>query len=110
LGGIGTITGEALKRITGENIINQQVSYLMRSGAPDALDLMVAVNFANMAMTLINNKASGRMVALRDGTYTHIPMSTVTSGVKRVDVDELYDSKNYVPRVRHVLGKPMFLY
>ena len=110
LGGIGTITGEALKQITGENIINQQVSYLMRSGAPDALDLMVAVNFANMAMTLINNKASGRMVALRDGTYTHIPMSTVTSGIKRVDVDELYDAKNYVPRVRHVLGKPMFLY
>ena len=54
--------------------------------------------------------ASGRMVALRDGTYTHIPMSTVTSGVKRVDVDELYDVDEYRPKVRHVLGKPMFLY
>jgi 6-phosphofructokinase len=41
LGGIGEITGEALKKITGEGIINQKVSYLMRSGAPDALDLMV---------------------------------------------------------------------
>ena len=110
LGGIGQITGAALKELTGENIINQQISYLMRSGAPDALDLMVAVNYANMAMTLINNSASGRMVALRDGTYTHIPMSTVTSGIKRVDVDELYDAKEYVPKVRHVLGKPMFLY
>jgi hypothetical protein len=49
------------------------------------------------------------MVALRDGKYTHIPMSTVTSGVKRVDVDELYDVNNYRPKVRHVLGKPMFL-
>jgi len=110
LGGIGEITGEALKKITGENIINQRLAYLMRSGVPDALDLMVAVNFANMAMDLIKNKAGGRMVALRDGTYTHIPMSTVTSGIKRVDVDELYDVAEYRPKVRHVLGKPMFLY
>lgn len=110
LGGIGEIMGEALKAITGENMIIQRLAYLMRSGAPDALDLMVAVNFANMAMDLIDNRVSGRMVALRDGTYTHIPMSTVTSGVKRVDVDELYDVDQYRPKVRHVLGKPMFLY
>lgn len=110
LGGIGEITGEALKKITGESIINQKVSYLMRSGAPDALDLMVATNYANLAVNLIKNDVSGRMVALRDGKYTHIPMSTVTSGVKRVDVDELYDVKKYRPRIRHVMGKPMFLY
>lgn len=110
LGGIGEITGQALKDLTGQNIINQTVSYLMRSGAPDALDLMVAVNYAHLAMDLVTSGASGRMVALRDGTYTHIPMSTVTSGVKRVDVDELYDADEYRPKVRHVLGKPMFLY
>ncbi|MCB8987323.1 MAG: ATP-dependent 6-phosphofructokinase [Ardenticatenaceae bacterium] len=110
LGGIGEITGEALKKITGQNIINQRVGYLMRSGAPDALDLMVAANYAHMAMDLIEDGVSGRMVALRDGTYTHIPMSTVTSGVKRVDVDELYDKKGYRPKVRQVMGKPMFLY
>ncbi|MBK9050993.1 MAG: 6-phosphofructokinase [Chloroflexi bacterium] len=110
LGGIGEITGEALKKLTGENIVNQSLAYLMRSGAADALDLMVAVNFAHMAMDLIREGVSGRMVALRDGTYTHIPMSTVATGVKRVDVSELYDSKTYRPKVRHVLGKPMFLY
>ena len=110
LGGIGQLTGEALKKLTGEAIIYQQVSYLMRSGAPDALDLMVGVNYANLAVSLIASGVSGRMVALRDGTYTHIPMSTVTSGVKRVDVSELYDVAEYRPKVRHVLGKPMFLY
>ena len=110
LGGIGQITGEALKGLTGEKMIIQRLAYLMRSGAPDALDLMVAVNYANMAMDLIEGTASGRMVALRDGNYKHIPMSTVTSGIKRVDVDELYDVDEYVPKVRHVLGKPMFLY
>jgi ATP-dependent phosphofructokinase / diphosphate-dependent phosphofructokinase len=110
LGGIGEITGEALKKITGEDILNQQVSYLMRSGAPDSLDLMVAVNYANMAMLLIRRGASNRMVALRNGTYTSVPISTIMQGLKRVDVDELYDSENYVPKVRHVDGKPMFLY
>ena len=59
---------------------------------------------------LIINGESGRMVALRNGTYTHIPMNTVTSGSKRVDVEELYDSEEYRPKVRHVMGKPMFLY
>jgi 6-phosphofructokinase len=110
LGGIGQITGEALKKLTGQNIINQQLSYLMRSGAPDALDLMVAVNYANMALQLILSGTRGRMVALRDGTYTHVPMSMISTGLKRVDVDELYDVNEYKPKVRHVMGKPMFLY
>ena len=110
LGGIGQLTGAALKKLTGQDIIYEQLAYLMRSGAPDSLDLMVCVNFANMAMDLINDGERGRMVALRDGNYTHIPLSEVTGGVKRVDVEELYDSAQYRPKVRHVLGKPMFLY
>ena len=77
---------------------------------PDALDLMASVNYGNMAMDLIETGVSGRMVALRDGTYTHVPMSMTAEGIKRVDVDELYDVSEYRPKVRHVLGKPMFLY
>lgn len=110
LGGIGAILGEALKKITGEDILYQQVGYLMRSGAPDSVDLMVATNYANMAIKLIARGASNRLVALRNGTYTSIPIATIMQGLKRVDVDELYDSENYVPKVRHVEGKPMFLY
>ncbi|UCG24993.1 MAG: 6-phosphofructokinase [Chloroflexota bacterium] len=110
LGGIGEIVGEALKKLTGFHILYQRLSYMMRSGAPDALDLMVAVNFANLAMDLIGEGSSGRMVSLRDGKYTHIPMSEVAMGVKRVDVDELYDAEQYRPKVYNVLDKPMFLY
>jgi 6-phosphofructokinase len=110
LGGIGLIVGEALKKLTGEDIVYQQLAYLMRSGAPDAVDLMVSVNYAHMAMDLILDGVRGRMCALRDGTYTHVPISTITSSVKRVDVDELYDVERYLPKVRRVLGKPMFLY
>jgi len=110
LGGIGQITGELLTEITGEAIIYQQVAYLMRSGRPDSLDMMVAMNYANMAADLAMEGASGRMVALRAGTYTNVPISVTGEGIKRVDVGELYDSENYRPKIRHVMGKPMFLY
>ena len=110
LGGIGAITGDLIGRITGEGIVLQQVAYLMRSGSPDSLDLMVATNYAVMAADLVLEGASGRMVALRGGTYTNVPISVTREGVKRVDVDELYDVDTYRPKVRHVAGKPMFLY
>jgi len=110
LGGIGEETGVILKELTGENILNQKLSYLMRSGAPDSLDLMVAVNFANMAIDLFLKGSFGRLIALSGGTYTDIPISTISTGQKRVDVRELYDVKEYRPKIRHVSGKPMFLY
>jgi ATP-dependent phosphofructokinase / diphosphate-dependent phosphofructokinase len=110
LGGIGEHTAALLKEATGEEMIVQEVGYLMRSGSPDSLDLMVATNYAVMAADLALEGASGRMVALRSGTYTAVPISATREGVKRVDVDELYDGEEYRPKVRHVAGKPMFLY
>ncbi len=110
LGGIGAITAEAIKKLTGIDIIFQPLFYLMRSGTPDSLDLMVAVNFANMAIDLIKKQSTGRLVVLRNGQYSDVPISTITTGLKRVDVRELYDIEQYRPKVRHVSGKPMFLY
>ncbi len=110
LGGIGLHTGELLKAKTGADIVYQQVGYLMRSGSPDSLDLMVATNYAVMAADLALEGMSGRMVALRGGTYTAVPISVTGDGVRSVDIDELYDRSVYRPKVRHVTGKPMFLY
>jgi 6-phosphofructokinase len=110
LGGIGAVTGEKLKKIAGENIIYQQLGYLMRSGVPDSLDRMVAVSYGLLAMDLVDQGRSGRMVALRDGVYTHVPLTRVISGIKRVDVDEMYDVEQYRPKIADMLGKPMFLY
>jgi 6-phosphofructokinase 1 len=110
LGGIGQQVGAMLKEITGINIINQTIGYLMRSGSPDSLDLMVASNYAVMAADLAMEGQSGRMVALRGGTYTNVPISLIGEGVKRVDTGEMYDVNTYRPKIRHVGGKPMFLY
>lgn len=109
LGGIGQLVGDMLKKETGENIIYQQVAYLMRSGAPDSLDLMVAANYAQMAMSLVEQGRFGRMVALQRGLYTDINLSTIMQGIKRVNVAELYDVEQFRPKVRHVFGMPMFL-
>jgi ATP-dependent phosphofructokinase / diphosphate-dependent phosphofructokinase len=110
LGGIGELTGALLKERTGEGIINQELGYLMRSGSPDSLDLMVAVNYGVMAADLLLEGSSGRLVALRNGNYVNVPISVTRQGVKRVDVDALYDVDTYRPKIRHVDGKPMFLY
>jgi 6-phosphofructokinase 1 len=110
LGGIGELTAALLKEHTGEDMIVQVIGYLMRSGAPDSLDLMVATNYAVMAADLALEGVSGRLVALRSGTYTAVPLSATREGVKRVDVGELYDVEAYRPKLRHVTGKPMFLY
>jgi len=109
LGGIGAVVGSLLNELTGENIIYQQVAYLMRSGAPDSLDLMVAANYAQMAMSLVEQGRFGRMVALQRGLYTDININTIMQGIKRVNVAELYDVGQYRPKVRHVFGMPMFL-
>ena len=110
LGGIGAVTAARLQEITGEATLVQEVAYLMRSGQPDALDVMVAVNYANIAMDLITTKKFGRMVALRDGRYTDVTAESPLLGVKTVDVRGLYDVEQYRPKVWHALGKPMFLY
>jgi 6-phosphofructokinase 1 len=110
LGGIGQQLAERLKAITDVGMVEQTLGYLMRSGAPDSLDLMVATNYAVMAADLATAGRKGRMVALRSGTYTDVPITVTREGVKRVDVDALYDVARYRPKVVQVVGKPMFLY
>ncbi|MBI5444319.1 MAG: 6-phosphofructokinase [Deltaproteobacteria bacterium] len=110
LGGIGQFVAREIERLTGIGTVFQQLGYLMRSGAPDALDRMVATSYGFLATDLMLQKRTGRMVALRDGKYTTVSANIITESKKRVDVDELYDVENYRPKVAHLLGKPMFLY
>ena len=110
LGGAGEVLAGELKERTGVATINQRLGYLMRSGVPDSLDRMVAVTFGNLAVQQLQDGVTGVMLALQNGAYTTVSVETCISGIKRVDVQELYDPDQYKPRIRHVLGKPMFLY
>lgn len=110
LGGIGQMVAEEIKNRAGMHTVYQQLAYLMRSGSPDSLDRMVAVSFGNLAFDQIALGHTGRMVALQQGNYTTVPLPMVISAKKTVDVDALYDAKNYKPKVKDMLGKPMFMY
>ncbi|MCS7054675.1 MAG: ATP-dependent 6-phosphofructokinase [Thermoflexales bacterium] len=110
LGGIGDYISEQIKRLTGEHTMYQNVAYLMRSGAPDALDVMVSSNFGAFAADLVLQGRYGRMVALQGGKYTSVPLTEVGGGPRPLDVEELYDAEHYRPRIRNVENKPMFLY
>ncbi len=109
-GGVGTATASLMRELTGEEIVSQGLGYLMRSGRPDSLDLMVAFNFGTLAAELALDEQAGRMVALDGGVYTDVPLEKTADGARRVDVDALYDRDAYRPKVREVAGKPMFLY
>jgi 6-phosphofructokinase 1 len=109
LGGVGEVVAEEIKRISGQDIIYQQLGYLMRSGAPDSLDRMVAMSYGNLAVQLIRRNETGKMVALHGGKYTTVPVDMVLAGKKRVDVPSYYDIENYRPKIRDFMGVPMFL-
>jgi 6-phosphofructokinase 1 len=109
LGGIGIILSEKIKRITGQNTMVQQLGYLMRSGAPDSLDRMVAMSFGNLVSQLLRRKETGKLVALHGGKYTTVPIEMVLAGRKRVDVPAFYDIDQYKPKIKDFMGVPMFL-
>ncbi len=109
LGGVGEIVAENIKRITNQHILYQKFSYMMRSGAPDSLDRMVAMSYGNLAMQLIQREEYGKLVALQGGRYTTVPVEIVLTGKKQVDVEAYYDKVNYKPKVKDFLGVPMFL-
>lgn len=109
LGGVGELAAQEIKRLTGQGIMYQQLAYLMRSGAPDSLDRMVAMSFGHLAIQLIQRNETGKMVVLHGGKYTTVPVDMVLAGKKRVDVPSFYDIETYRPRIRDFTGVPMFL-
>ncbi len=109
LGGVGQLISDEIQKKTGQNTMVQQLGYLMRSGAPDSLDRMVAMSFGTLAVQLIRRKETGKMVALHGGKYTTVPVEMVLAGRKRVDVPAYYDIENYRPKIHDFMGVPMFL-
>jgi len=110
LGGIGEILADQIKTITGNNTMYQQLGYLVRCGAADMLDRMVAMNYGALAMQLTMKNDFGHLVGITDGNYSVVPVETVISGKRHVDVDLYYDKENYRPKIKNVLGLPMFLH
>ena len=115
LGGIGDKVAEALKQLSPKynngrriDVVNQRLGYLVRSGDPDGLDSIVPMAFGNLALDLILKKEYGRLVSVHKGFYDSVPITSVTSEKKVVDVEKYYN----VDRLRPIYdfdGAPLFI-
>jgi len=109
LGGIGELLADQIKLFSGYNTMFQRLAYLVRSGAPDMVDRMVAMNFGTLAWQLTSRGEFGKMVAINNGRYNAVALSNVSHTSRRVDVDKFYDVDQYRPRIKNIVGMPMFL-
>ncbi|WP_299321640.1 ATP-dependent 6-phosphofructokinase [Parasphingopyxis sp.] len=109
-GGIGQRLAHIVEAEAGIGTVVQELAYLMRSGEPDAMDRMVGFAFGGLAIQLLRDGRAGRMVALTDGNYCHVPIATLLEQQKSVDVANLYDRDAYRPKFPRIEGMPMFLY
>ena len=115
LGGIGDQIGTALREASAKynkgrriDVVNQRLGYLVRSGDPDALDSIVPMVFGNLALGLVGKKQYGRLVSIHRGFYDTVPISSVTSEKKVVDVKKYYNTDRLRP-IYQFDGAPLFI-
>jgi 6-phosphofructokinase 1 len=106
---IGHALGEEIRQRTGEETMVSDLTYDLRSGDPDALDEIVAITYANVAVDLIREGVRGRLTAVRDGKYTHVPLPDPKLGARRLDVPRMYNATRYRPHYAGRLGSPLLL-
>ena len=106
---VGETLAVELKRRTGIETVHSDLTYDLRSGDPDALDQMVAITFANVAVDLLADGIFGRMVAIRDGKYAHAPLPSRSLGARQLDVSAMYNVERFRPRYEAKLGTPLLL-
>jgi 6-phosphofructokinase 1 len=116
LGGIGDLVSAGLKELSPRfnqgrriDVVNQRLGYLVRSGDPDAMDSIVPMAFGNLALDLILEGTSGRLVSLRNGVYDSVPIEVVTGRKKVVDVHKFYNTDRLRPRYTTFERKPLFI-
>ena len=115
LGGVGDKVAAALKEYSARynngrriDVVNQRLGYLVRSGDPDALDSIVPMAFGNLALQLVLKGQYGRLVSIHRGVYDSVPISSVTSEKKVVDVPKYYNTKRLRPNYEFD-GAPLFI-
>ena len=116
LGGIGDRVSEKLKELSPQfnhgkkiGVVNQRLAYLVRCGDPDAMDSLVPMAYGNLALNLILEGKTGRMVVLRDGKYDHVSLLEVMGPKKLVDIERYYNTDRLRPKFNHLEGLSLFV-
>ncbi len=100
---------DEIKKRTGEEAVASELTYDLRSGDPDGVDMIVGITFANIAMDLVEEGQTGRMAAILNGTFTHSPLPDPQLGPRRVDVATMYNMERLRPQYAGRQGRPMML-
>jgi 6-phosphofructokinase len=98
-----------IKQRAGKDTITSDLTYELRSGAPDFTDKLVALAFGNMAYDAILDGKTGLMSALVKGCYDLVPIPDPKLGPLKVDVATAYDTERYRPIYANKRGLPVFL-
>jgi 6-phosphofructokinase len=116
LGGIGSRVASAVMEASPKfnsgslvHVLDQQLGYMVRGGDPDAMDSIVPMVYGNLALDLLLKGQHGRLVALRNGRYTDIPIEVVTATKKVVNIQQFYDTERYRPKYENFQNKPQFV-
>ena len=95
LGGIGESLAKQLEAVTGFETRHVVLSHIQRGGRPSARDRLMGRYFGIAAVDLILKEEFGRMVSLREGRVTSVPLKEALEKLYLVDVDSLYDPIRY---------------
>jgi 6-phosphofructokinase len=106
---VGEDFAEQVQNKLGEETIVSDLTYDLRSGAPDFIDKLVATSFGNMALDAILTKKSGLMTAILSGCYALAPIPDPKDGPREVKVETMYNVNRYRPNYDYQLGLPIFL-
>jgi 6-phosphofructokinase 1 len=106
---VGEDLSDEIKRRAGEETIVSDLTYDLRGGSPDAVDKMVAMTFASMAVDSIEHNESGVMAAISEGRYATAPIPDPKLGPRKVDVETMYNTERYRPSYMSKKGLPIFL-
>jgi 6-phosphofructokinase 1 len=116
LGGIGDKVAARIKGLSAQfnqgrpvNVVSQRLSYLVRCGAPDAIDSIVPMAFGNLALDLTLAGASGRLICLRHGCYDNVPIDIISGHKKVVDVHKYYNPRRLRPKYETFERAPLFI-
>lgn len=98
-----------IQKRTREETVVSDLTYDLRSGAPDFVDKLVASTFGTMALDAVLAGESGKMAAIVSGCYAMVEIPDPKLGPRKVDVATMYNTDRYRPNYANKQGLPIFL-
>ncbi|MGI9061433.1 MAG: 6-phosphofructokinase [Ktedonobacteraceae bacterium] len=90
-------------RLPEVRFIPIDLTYFLRSGEPEVYDKHMAIYYANLIMSFVENGTHGVMAAYRDGVYIATDIPGKNFAARRVNPAD-YHATRYRSRFEHITG------